>query len=445
MSSPESDQNNVHNQQPSGETVNNQHQSHVSYNRKSLTAQAWLAWAIVSFFYAFQYVLRVSPSIIMDDIRVKFSLDTQQFGDFSGIYYIGYALAHIPVGLLLDHFSPRHVISFSILLCSLGLIPLVYSDIWELAFWGRFLIGVGSSTAILGVFKVIRLNFPAKKMGTILGFSVTLGLIGAIYGGRPIQNLVVIYDWQTVLLMLVGAGIVLAVLTFFLIPRRKDPEETTSHGSILRDLKIAWKAPYVISTAFLAAFMVGPMEGFADIWGVSYLIQVYDYSKDVASYLPSLIFIGMGVGSPLLAFWAEKMDSHQGIVRLSALVMGVLFMALLFYKLALWQVQITMFFVGIFSAYQVLVMYINGMRVEAKFSGIVTAVTNMIIMSFGYIFHHLIGRIMNHEWAGETVDGIRVYPSDAYTNGLLIIPAALFLAFIGFYGEKIYAKFFTKH
>jgi hypothetical protein len=47
---------------------------------------------------------------------------------------------------------------------------------------------------------------------------------------------------------------------------------------------------------------------------------------------------------------------------------------------------------------------------------------------------------MNTYWAGETVDGIRVYPVDAYDNGLMIIPFALFLAFLGFYGERIHAK-----
>ena len=80
------------------------------------------------------------------------------------------------------------------------------------------------------------------------------------------------------------------------------------------------------------------------------------------------------------------------------------------------------------------------MRVEEKYSGIVTAITNMVIMSFGYVFHHFIGRIMNSYWAGEKVDGIRIYPIEAYDKGLMIVPLGLFLAFLGFYGEKIHAK-----
>ena len=413
-------------------------------NPSSISLQAWVAWAVVSFFYAFQYILRVSPSIFIDDIRIKFALDTQQFGDFSGIYYIGYAAAHIPVGLLLDHLSPRLVISASILLCTLGIAPLVFTDSWELAFWGRFLLGAGSSTAILGVFKVIRLTFPAKKMGTILGFSVTIGLIGAVYGGRPVQSLVAFYGWQSIMTMMIIAGAVLAVLTYLLIPKRTNQEDASSTNSIFTDIAIVSKTPFVLSTALLAAFMVGPLEGFADVWGASFLEQVSGFSKSVAAFSPSLLYIGMGIGSPLLAYIGEKTNAHKRIVRFSALIMGLSFTLLLTTPLSQLQTQALLFVMGIFCAYQVLVMYINGMRVAAKYSGLVTAITNMVIMSFGYVFNHYVGGLMNDLWAGEALDGIRVYPPEAYTHGLMIIPVGLFAAFIGFYGELIYKKFILK-
>ncbi len=408
--------------------------------QKKISAQAWVAWGVATFFYAFQYVLRVFPSIMMDDIRQKFSVDAQQFGDFSGAYYLGYALMHIAIGLVLEHKSPRWIIALSVALCSLGILPLIYMDSWMAAVIGRFLLGAGSSTAILGVFKVIRLNFPSHKFGTVLGFSVMIGLLGAIYGGRPVQGLVDSMGWMTVLYGFVIAGAILAVAILFLIPKRKNIEKVSSHGSLKQDLKVAFKTPYVMTTALLAAFMVGPLEGFADVWGVSYLIQSYGFSKETASYLPSLIFFGMCFGSPFLAYIGERTRRYTFIVQVSALLMGICFIALLATTLPLWGIQASFFLVGILSAYQVLVMHINSMRVDSKYSGIVTAVTNMVIMSFGYVFHHLIGRIMNTYWAGENVDGIRVYPIEAYDNGLMIIPLGLFLAFLGFYGEKIHAK-----
>ena len=302
---------------------------------KKISAHAWLGWGIVTFFYAYQYILRVFPSIMMDEIREKFQVNAEQFGDFSGAYYLGYALIHIPVGLLLDRVGPRWVITVSVVFCTLSLIPLIADFNWMLAVAGRFLLGIGSSAAILGVFKVIRLNFPSQKFATVLGFSVMIGLLGAMYGGLPVQKLATSYGWEVILKGLLGAGALLSVLTAVLIPasRHNKGNETVPsqeiQGSFKAALRVSIKTPYVLSTAFLAALMVGPLEGFADIWGVSFFIKGYGLPKETAAFLPSLIFLGMCFSAPLLAYIAERTGRYKLIVQLSALLMGLLFVLIL--------------------------------------------------------------------------------------------------------------------
>ncbi len=59
---------------------------------------AYCAWIIASIFYAYQYILRVMPNIMFDDIMQQLHIDAAVFGQFSGIYYIGYTLMHLPIG-----------------------------------------------------------------------------------------------------------------------------------------------------------------------------------------------------------------------------------------------------------------------------------------------------------------------------------------------------------
>ncbi len=63
---------------------------------------AWMIWVIASIFYAYQYILRVMPSILLNDILQQFHIDAATFGQFSGVYYIGYSLMHLPIGIMLD-------------------------------------------------------------------------------------------------------------------------------------------------------------------------------------------------------------------------------------------------------------------------------------------------------------------------------------------------------
>src|SRR5580704_8414274 len=115
----------------------------------------WLMWSLASFFYAYQYILRVLPNIMMTDILEKFQIDASLFGQFSGFYYIGYAGMHIPVGILLDKYGPKWILPICMFFTVIGLLPLLYAEHWIYPILGRCLIGMGSSAAILGVFKII--------------------------------------------------------------------------------------------------------------------------------------------------------------------------------------------------------------------------------------------------------------------------------------------------
>jgi MFS family permease len=397
----------------------------------SPSSRAWVAWLVATSFYAFQYILRVSPSIMLEDIRLKFEVDASQFGIFSGAYYIGYPLIHLPLGILLDRVGPRLVVFLSIFLAISGLLPLIYSDSWVFAIIGRFLLGAGSSAAILGVFKVIRLNFPAYKFATYLGISVTIGLLGALYGGYPIHEFTIKYGWVSVLNMLFFAGVILAFLAFVTLPSHKEVKQP-SKGWVVRDLKYIVSTRHVVTTALFGALMVGPLEGFADVWGTSFLTHVYNLDRGTAALLPSLIFLGMCVGSPLLAYWGEKTNQFQRIINFAALGMAISFSLLLAFKLHVVILSTLFFIIGVLCAYQVLIIHVNSLKVSSEHAGVVTAFTNMVIMSFGYVFHYGIGRLMKLFWDGRCESGIATYSSAAYRMGLSIIPIALLIAFFGF-------------
>ena len=102
-------------------------------------AVAYMVWMIASIFYAYQYILRVMPNIMLNDIMAQFDIGAGIFGQFSGVYYIGYSLMHLPIGLMLDRYGPKRIMSFCILLTVVGMMPLVFADHWIYPLAGRFL------------------------------------------------------------------------------------------------------------------------------------------------------------------------------------------------------------------------------------------------------------------------------------------------------------------
>ncbi len=383
-------------------------------------AIAWMIWIIASVFYAYQYVLRVMPSIMLNDIMQQFHIDAATFGQFSGVYYIGYSLMHLPVGIMLDRFGPKKIMAACILLTVLGLTPLVFAQHYAYPIIGRFLIGLGSSAAILGVFKIIRMTFKEKLFPRMLSISVMIGLIGAIYGGGPVNHLCKTIGYQAVVQLFAAAGIVLAMAVYWIVPNIK-PEP---RASVFSDVKEVLSNKRVIWSCISAGLMVGPLEGFADVWGTAFLSQTCGLNSSIAASLPSMIFVGMCFGSPLLNLIAEKAGNYLLTIIGAGIAMAVGFILLLNFQMPTSLISINFAIMGVCCAYQILAIYRASTYVREQVAGLTTAVANMIIMIFGYAFHTVMGGIID-AFGGANAPQALFY-------GVSVIPIALTLGSIGF-------------
>jgi predicted MFS family arabinose efflux permease len=286
---------------------------------------------------------------------------------------------------------------------------------------GRALIGMGSSAAILGAFKVIRMGFKEEHFTRMLSLAVTIGLLGAIYGGGPVSSMCNALGYKMVVQIVVGVGIVLAALTYFIVPNMAP----SSHRPVMSDIKEVFRNPKVIAVCFFSGLMVGPLEGFADVWATEFLKEVYGFEASLASYLPSMIFVGMCFGAPVLSYIAEKTSSYLGTIVGAGVIMTVVFMALVLEYLTVDTMTISFLIVGVCCAYQIIALYKASTYVPDHVSGLTTAVVNMIVMSFGYAFHTVIGLVVN------AYEGVNM--AQAYVYGIGVIPIALGIGAVGFF------------
>ena len=387
-------------------------------NRRSIV---WMIWGIASIFYGYQYILRVMPNVIMPEILQQFNIDATVFGQFSGVYYLGYSLMHLPIGILLDRFGPKKVMPICILLTGVGMLPLIMSDFWIYPILGRALIGMGSSAAILGTFKIIRLTFKEEQFTRMLSFSVMIGLVGAIYGGGPLNYLCSHFGYQAVIYVLILIALGLSFLTYIIVPNVESEHQT----GIWADIKEVLLSPKVLGICFLAGLMVGPLEGFADVWGGAFLKQVYGYDSEVAASLPSAIFLGMCFGAPVLSYIAEKSKNYIATIMGAGIIMALGFFILLSGKMSFSMMSTLFIVIGVCCAYQIIAIYKASTYVKEHVVGLTTALANMIIMIFGYFFHSLIGWIINTSGGTQNVE--------SFLYGIAVIPITLSIAVLGFF------------
>ncbi|RTK93537.1 MAG: MFS transporter [Rickettsiales bacterium] len=388
-----------------------------------------LVWMSITAFYCYQLILRSLPNIIMPEIMAKYTIGASEFGSYSGIYYVSYIVVHIPIGLLLAHFGGKKVLPICIALTALGLAPIVYSNLWESVIVGRVLTGIGSSAAIVGALQTFRIIYPTK-FSRMLGFTVFFGLLTAVYMGSYLTKLIQVIGIDRALHILFYAGIILALITFVLMP--KSAIEESKNNNIWLEIKAIICNPIIILSSLFAGLMIGPLEGFADAWGSAFFGAVYGIKKIQADYFTLSMYLGMCIGCITLPYIADKTNSHIELTIFSGVVMFMCFIYLLSTHASQNSLYYLCIVCGIFCAYQVIIISKIATFVPEKLSGMTAAVANMIIMAFGWVFHQYIGRNMDRLWDGTTQNDIKIYSNDNFVSSISIIPVAMLIAIIGF-------------
>ena len=392
-----------------------------------------ITWILSSVFYAFQMALRVMPVIMLDLLAQKVGFNATELGLLAGVYYIGYCLAHVPIGIALDYLQPRYVISACILLCVEGLYLSGSAESSFDIFFARFLIGFGSAGGILGSIKVIE-DYYKHLFGIMLGFTISIGILGAYYGAEPIRHLLQELSYEQAIQGLVLFGIMLAASIFAFYGKKHNIGQNPN--SMWESLKRAAKHKQLWLIGISAGLMVGPLEGFADLWGSNYLAQIHHLSSKEGGFAITLIFIGVGVGSPLFGYLSKYVDSTSRIIAYLGILMTLLLCALFgMEKLSRDVIYMICFMIGLISSYQILAFVMLGnSQLTGDFS-ISMALLNMVIMIFGFVYHGLIGFILDTFFISSTTDAL-VYGADAYQAAFSVVIAGVVLGSIGFWKMK---------
>ncbi|WDM85788.1 MFS transporter [Ehrlichia sp. JZT12] len=382
-------------------------------------------------FYAYQYVLRVIPNVIASMSIEKFKISTIAFGQFSGLYYIGYTLAHIPIGIMLDKYGPRVVLPVCAVLTFLGLVPLLASDTWLFVQIGRVITGIGSAGSALGLFKVASMYYN-HKFGKMVGISIIIGLLGAMYGGLPVLSLLDKLGWDNLFIIFIAVGAIVAVLLYmFILPYDAAAHDQANSG-LLDKVKLVVFNKHVILISLFAGFMVGPLEGFADGWVTAFLREVGNIDKETAALLPSVIFIGLCFGAFVLPYMVDKSFNTWNIIIVSAAGMMLSFLALFINSSSVILVTVLFIVIGFFSSYQIVATCQVLRYVGDNVVALTTAVNNMIVMIFGYFFHTAISFVIDFNWDGKMIDAEPVYTKALMLKSMIFIPGGLLIGLLGF-------------
>ena len=405
-------------------------------NRKPKTFNAWAIWVAAGLFYCYEVILRAGPGVMTQGIQDTFTIDATSLGLLTSFYYYAYVPLQIPSGMLLDKIGPRAVITISSILCTVGTWLFATTTDLHVAQFSRFLLGAGSACAFISCLKIASEWFCSTRFALIAGLSTMLGTLGGTFAAVPLSILVNYANWQKATLWLAYAGVGITLMCWLLI--RDKPKNPINKGSpepkvsIRKALSIITFDPQIILAGVIGGLMYVPISSFAELWAVPFLMSSLKINNEWASFGSTMVFIGMALGSPLVAKLAFKQHSYIKLMKLSALASAIFFLISAFAKsIGYFQSIASLFVGGLWLGGQVLCFSVVKERVPNQVSGTAMGYTNALVMLSGVIFLPLMGWILDNGWSGSFDSfGVRIYSAEDYQQAIFAVPACLIISWI---------------
>lgn len=407
---------------------------------------SWLVCFLGAVFYAYEYLLRISPSAMEHSLRAHFQMSATGFGLLSAIYYYAYVPMQLPVGVLMDRFGPRRLLTFACFICVLGTFMFSTSQL-SIAFIGRFLVGMGSAFAFVGVLKLATIWLPENKLALVAGSTSALGTIGAMIGDNVLGAMVEHNGWQMTVNYTALFGIGLIVILWFGIHDHKRDLESGGTISSFRqnmiDLLIIAREKQIWLNGLYGCLVYLPTTVFAELWGIPYLMHAHHLTSAQAGFANSLLFCGFMLGAPMMGFISDQIRRRKPPMRVGAIGAAVVMMMILYIPhLSLHMLYALMFTLGLLYSAQAIVFAVGRELSPDEAAGTAIAMTNMIVMIGAMFLQPLIGHLL--DWSAFIHHSVDVYTADDYQLAMTIIPLGILVAaFLTFYIRETHAH--AKH
>jgi len=401
---------------------------------KHMQMRRWVIWALSVAFYFYEYFLRVAPAVMVSDLFKAFNIGAGTLGVISAAYLYAYAPMQLPVGVLMDRYGARKLLTMAALMC--GIASLLFGiapGVWLLII-ARVFTGIGSAFAFIGMVYICSHWFHGKILAFLVGIGNSIGMLGAVFGEGPLSQLIHTLSWRPAMLLLGVIGLALGFVIYLAVrnePKSMEKSEESNKLTLMQSLSKVSKNPQTWINGIVAMMFYTATVSFGGLWAIPFLKQTQGFSNESASYATSMIYIGWIVAGPIVGRISDKICNRK-VMIFGFTLLSILFFSLITYtpiNAPFWIFSL-MFLLGCALSGQLL-CYILAIELNTpETKGSALAITNCLVFIAGSVVQTLVGFLLDLNWSGKVVDGAPIYGLENYKIALSVFPITMVIASI---------------
>ncbi len=272
--------------------------------------------------YFLSYFLRTVNAVIAPELTRELGLNAGELGRLTSAFFLAFAIAQLPVGLLLDRYGPRRTESALLLLTAAGTLGFALGHGDTALTVARGVMGLGVSACLMAALKYSSQFLPPERQAGVTGLIMAAGGLGAVTSSAPLAMVLPYAGWRPVFMFLALVSLAVAVYMFRSV---RDIDSGLQHetlGQQLHGLRTVVARPVFWLFVPAAAFSTGGFMAIQGLWAVPWLMNVHDLAgADAARYQLVLCLAGLLGQLTIAAFAARLM--RRGFDQLSIMMTGL--------------------------------------------------------------------------------------------------------------------------
>jgi MFS family permease len=270
---------------------------------------------------------RTSLGAVGVEAADRFQADASTLALFAVVQLAVYGGMQIPVGVLLDRYGSRPIITAGMLLMALGQLTMALSPSIGIAIVARILLGAGDAAVFPAVLRLVATWFPAQRGPVMVQFTGIIGQAGQLIALVPVAALLHATTWSITFGSIAGLGLLFTILVWLIV--RNNPAENGLDVSVNTDtgvvrvvtsaidtgvgIRAAWAHPGT-RLAFWSHFTT-PFAGtvFVLLWGMPFLTAGEGLSTAHAAGIISIYVVAGMILGPIIGDLSRRLPNHRSL------------------------------------------------------------------------------------------------------------------------------------
>ena len=388
---------------------------------KKVDISIFVVLLLASVYFISQF-LRSALGITILSISIDLQINYEEIGMLGGIFFLSFALAQIPLGILLDKFDPLKIIILMLLIIYVGTIFLSFANSYELIFFARCLQGIGCGACLMGPLVYLAKNSTKRNFSKYSGIIMGLGGLGALFAFNPFYHLTILIGWRDSFFIFSFLIAIICLILILLYKFRKKSNPITKTNTDLSTFIFIFTNKNFLKLLPMSIFGYASAAFILTLWGSKFL----SIKKIISDYEISLILTSMALfwtlGSLFFGYANGKYNIGKKLVIISSLI-------LIFFLLLLALVSINNFFLiimifsiyGFFGAFTLVVLDHYRRLFRKEIIGKVLTASNLFNFGGVFFIQWITGYIIDY-----VTENKEFTVSQGFTLSFIIV--AIFLA-----------------